>query len=109
MLIKQLEKPFAEYSHLSRIFLAPKYIYKVKKKKKEKKKRKKRKKKCHPWKYPYNHHMEINKPERCQHIPHIILVGKYLFQVKHNYNKRKFRHCCCVFTLTVDKFFAWIF
>ena len=44
MLIKQLEKPFAEYSHLSRIFLAPKYIYKVKKKKERKKKKKKKKK-----------------------------------------------------------------
>ena len=50
MLIKQLEKPFAEYSHLSRIFLAQKYIYKVKKKKERKKKRKKRKKKMPPLK-----------------------------------------------------------
>ena len=50
MLIKQLEKPFAEYSHLSRIFLAPKYIYKVKKKKRKKKKRKKRKRKMPPLK-----------------------------------------------------------
>ena len=41
MLIKILETPFAEYSHLSRIFLAPKkYIYKVKKEKEKKEKRK---------------------------------------------------------------------
>ena len=45
MLIKQLEKPFAGYSHLSRIFLAPKYIYKVKKQKKERKKERKKKQK----------------------------------------------------------------
>ena len=86
MLTKQFEKPFGEYSHLARIFLVLKFIHivkKVKENKDKQKKRKEKKKKC-PRKCPDNCHTGMNTPERCQHIPHIILFCKHLFEVKHN-------------------------